>query len=188
VHHGIDPADVPLLRGYLAVVTPVGRALRFVPPWVFTLAGAVLAVDALLLAKRWPWVAFGLVLASTGCDALDGAVAIASRRTTRAGAIADRVADRIADTAFALVLWRCGAPWGIAVAAAALSLLHESVRELRGGARRARITVAERPTRVVCAALGAGCAGTSSVNWPVTVCAAVWCALAVVGLVQLARR
>jgi CDP-diacylglycerol--glycerol-3-phosphate 3-phosphatidyltransferase len=186
LHHGIDPSGL-MLRTYLAVVTPPARRLGCVPPLVFTVVGAVLAVDAVLLAARDPWVAFGLVLASTACDALDGAVAIASGRVSRAGARADKLADRVADSAFALVLWRCGAPWGIAVAAGALSLLHEALREVRGGALRARITVAERPTRVICAALGTACAAISSATWPVTVCGAVWCALAVVGLAQLAR-
>src|ERR1700749_3010347 len=86
LHHGIDPSGMPLLRGYLAVVTPVAKRLRFVPPLVFTVVGAVFAIDAVLLAIRAPWVTFGLVLMATCCDALDGAVAIASGTASRAGA------------------------------------------------------------------------------------------------------
>jgi phosphatidylglycerophosphate synthase len=187
LHYGIDPARIPLLRGWLSLVWRVARPLRKVPPSVFTVLGAVLAVDALLLASTQPWVAVALILVASACDALDGAVAVLAHRATAAGAIADKTADRIADTAFALVMWRCGAPWWLAVVAASLSLLHEAVREIRGGRLRARITVAERPTRVVCAALACVCAGISPAAWPPTVCAAVWVGLALIGIVQLAR-
>jgi phosphatidylglycerophosphate synthase len=187
LHHGIDPGRVPLLASWLRLVWWVARPLRFVPPLVFTALGALFAVDALLLASSQPWAALVLVLVATACDALDGAVAVIAHRASRRGAIADKVADRVADTAFAFVLWRCGAPLWLAVIAAVLSLLHEAVREIRGGALRAKLTVAERPTRVVCAALACGSAAVSSASWPATVCAAVWIALAAIGLVQLAR-
>jgi phosphatidylglycerophosphate synthase len=189
LHDGLDPSRVPLLRTWLRLVwraaRPVARA--GVPPIALTGLGVVLAVDALLLASVQPWVALVLILAATACDALDGAVALLTARATSFGAGADKVADRIADTAFALVIWRCGAPWWLAVLAGALSLLHESVRAVRGGALLARITVAERPTRVICASLACGCAGVSDARWPPTFCAAVWVALAAAGLVQLAR-
>jgi phosphatidylglycerophosphate synthase len=187
LHSGLDPATVPLLRGWLRAVWFVARSLRAVPPMALTVLGAVLAVDALLLASAQPWTALALVLVATGCDALDGAVALETGRATPTGARADRIADRIADTAFAFVIWRCGAPWPLAVAAAALSLGHELWREVRGGPTRSRITVAERPTRVICTVLACGCAGLSSATWPPAVCAAVWVTLAVVGLAQLVR-
>ena len=192
LHHGIDPASVPFLPGYLRVVGALARPLRWVPPLVLTALGALFAVDALLLAAADPWFAFALVLVSTACDALDGAVAVLADRATRSGAVADKLADRIADTAFALVIWRCGAPWWLAAAAGALSLAHEGVREgareVRGHGLRARVTVAERPTRVICTALACVAAGVSAARWPATVCAAVWVVLAVVGLGQLVRR
>jgi phosphatidylglycerophosphate synthase len=187
LHHGIDPARVPLLDPWLRLVGRVARPLRFVHPMVFTGLGVLFAVDALLLAGTQPWFALALVLVATACDALDGAVAVIARRASAAGARADKIADRLADSAFALVLWRCGAPLALAVIAGLLSLVHEGVREVRGGALRAQLTVAERPTRVVCAALACACAGVSSATWPPTVCAAVWVALAVAGLAQLVR-
>jgi phosphatidylglycerophosphate synthase len=187
LHHGIDPARVPFLQPWLRLIWWAARPLRFVAPIVFTVLGAIFAVDALLLASTHPWAALALVLVATVCDGLDGAVAVIARKASRSGAVADKVADRIADSAFALVLWRCGAPLWLAVTAAVLSLLHEAVRELRRGASRARLTVAERPTRVVCAALACGCAGVSSAVWPPMVCAAVWVALAAIGLGQVAR-
>lgn len=190
LHHDLDPSGVPLLRHWLRLMWrlagPLAR-LR-VRPIVVTLAGVVLAVDAALLAARLPWVALALVLLSVVCDGLDGAVAVLSSSASAFGSAADKAADRLADCAFAVVLWRCGAPWWLAVAAGALSLVHEGVRVVLGGARLARITVAERPTRVICAVLACGCAGVSTAAWPPTVCAAAWVALALVGLGQLARR
>jgi phosphatidylglycerophosphate synthase len=181
LHHGIDPARVPLLRGWLRIVWTLARPLRRVPPLAITVGGVLLAIGAVLVA---PWVALALVVAAVLCDAMDGAVALASGRASAFGSIADKVADRIADTAFALVIWQCGAPLWLALAAGALSLVHEAVRVLRGGAALARITVAERPTRAVCTLLACATAGVGT--WAPTVCASVWVALALAGLVQLA--
>jgi CDP-diacylglycerol--glycerol-3-phosphate 3-phosphatidyltransferase len=152
-----------------------------------TVLGAVLALDALLLTADQPWVAMVLVLLATWCDALDGAIAVVTDRASGRGAIADKVADRVADTAFALTIWRCGAPLWLAIVAAAISAAHEAIRETFGGARRSRITVAERPTRVICAVLATGAAGVSTAAWPPTVCAAVWAGLGIVGVAQVAR-
>lgn len=187
LHHGIDPRGNPLLRRWLDAMWLLGRPLARlrVPPLALTVLGALFAIDAALLAHEQPWWALSLVLLAVLCDGLDGAVALYARRVSVSGAYADKVADRVADTAFAAVLWRCGAAWWLALAAAGLSLLHEGLRVVRGGRLSARLTVAERPTRTICAALACGCAGVSSASWPPTVCAAVWAGLAVVGLVQL---
>jgi phosphatidylglycerophosphate synthase len=187
LHHGIDPERVPFLGGWLRLVAAVARPLRFVHPLVFTAIGAVFAVDALLLAGTQPWTALVLIVASTACDALDGAVAVLTARASRFGARADKLADRVSDTAFAFVIWRCGAPWWLAAGAAGLSLAHEAVREVRGGRLRSRLTVAERPSRAICAALACVSAGVSAAHWPASVCGTVWVGLAVVGLAQLAR-
>jgi CDP-diacylglycerol--glycerol-3-phosphate 3-phosphatidyltransferase len=185
LHHGLDPADVPFVRGWLRIVAALARPVHRVPPMVFTVAGAALAVMAVAVAARWPWPALALVAAAVLCDALDGAVAVLADRASALGAVADKAADRVADTAFALVIWRCGAPWWLAGLAAALSLGLEAVRTVRGGAALSRITVAERPSRVICTALACVSAGVSAAVWPATVCAAVWVALALVGLVQV---
>ncbi len=146
-----------------------------VPPTAITLLGVVLAVDAALFAQRLPLVALGLVLGSALCDGLDGAVAVVGERATRVGAAADACADRIADCAFAAVIWQCGAPWWLAAGAAGLSLTHELLRAAPTGRRlRTVITVAERPTRVICTALACVCAAVSSATWPATVFACVW--------------
>ncbi len=166
----------------------LARPIARVPPTAITVTGAVLAVDAALFADRLPLATLGLILASALCDGLDGAVAVVSGRATRVGAAADALADRIADCAFALAIWRCGAPLWLAAAAGALSLVHELSRTVLGGRLRTAITVAERPTRVVCAALAAASAAVSDASWPPTVCAAVWVGAALIGLGQLKRQ
>lgn len=186
LHHGLDPARVPLLQPWLRAVWAVARPLRAVPPTAVTVLGAVLAIDAVLFAADQPWVALALVAVAAFCDALDGAIALLTGRASASGALADKVADRIADSAFALTIWRCGAPLWLAVTAGAISLVHEALRETLGGARRSRITVAERPTRVICTMLACAAAGVSAATWPPTVCAAVWVVLGVIGIVQVA--
>lgn len=186
-HHGIDPSGVPFLRRWLRLVDALSEPfvrLR-VPPMAITVAGALLAVDALLLASRWPWVALVLVLASVLCDAVDGAVAARLGRLSRRGALADRIADRAADTAFAFVLWRCGAPLWLAVVAAASALAVEVQRQ--AVRRPSKLTVAERPTRAICTALACASAGVSVAAWPATVCAAVWIVLHAAAMTQIAR-
>jgi archaetidylinositol phosphate synthase len=185
LHGGLQPS--PLVRRWLRLMWTLARPIARVPPTAITLAGVVLAVDAALLAGDVPLASLGFVLASALCDGLDGAVAVVGRSATRFGALADAVADRIADCAFAVAVWRCGAPWWLAGAAGALSLVHELSRAWPGGRRRTTITVAERPTRVVCAALAASSAAASDASWPPTVCAAAWTGAALIGLGQLAR-
>lgn len=189
LHHGLDAAAIPFLRPWLRAMWWLARPLvrLRVPPVALTAVGVLLALDAVLLASRLPWLALVTVLLSACCDGLDGAVAVLGGTASRFGSVADKVADRVADCAFAAVLWRCGAPWQLALAAGALSLVHEGVRVVLGGRRLARITVAERPSRVICTALACICAGISTADWPPTVCAAVWVGLAVIGLVQVAH-
>lgn len=179
LHRGVRPS--PLVRRWLDLTWTLARPLAAarVPPAAITVAGVVLAVDATLLAARLPLAALALILAAVLCDGLDGAVALFRRRTTQAGAVADALADRVADTAFALTMWQVGAPLWLAVLAAALSAGLEFAR------RRPLITVAERPTRVICAALACISAAVSDATWPPTVCAAVWVAATLVAFGQL---
>lgn len=185
LHHVIDPSHVPLLRGWLRLMwwlaAPFARVR--VPPMVLTMAGVVLAVDAALLAGAHPWAAAVAILASVVCDGLDGAVAVLAGRATRAGAVADAVADRICEVAFAVVLWRCGAPWWLALGAGFLALAVDGLR--RGRRVPSRITVAERPTTTICTLLACASAAVTAADWPVDVCAGVWVAAGLVGLVQL---
>ena len=150
-----------------------------------TFAGVVLAVDGVLLAARHPWAAGACVLAAALCDGLDGAVAVVGDRATRVGAVADAIADRIADAAFAAVLWRCGAPWALALACGVLAVGIDLFRRVRRVRR--VITVGERPSWTICAALACGSSAITSDAWPVLVCASVWLAAGVVGLAQIGR-
>jgi len=181
LHHGLAPS--PLVRRWLCLMWMLARPLVGVrvPPMVVTVVGVLLAVLAPVIAARLPLAALALVVAAALCDGLDGAVAVLGERATRAGAIADSIADRVADTAFALTLWRCGAPLWLALLAGGLSFAQELIR------RRVIITVAERPTRVICAALACGSAAVGDAAWPPTVCAALWVAATVVALAQLTR-
>jgi phosphatidylglycerophosphate synthase len=189
LHHGLDPAGLPFVRGWLRVMWGLAAPLvrLRVPPTAVTVAGAAAALVAVAVAGAAPWVALGLVLVSVVFDGLDGAVAVLADRATAGGRIADAVADRIADCAFAAVIWRCGAPVGLALVAAFASLSLEALRRRVGGRLRSMITVGERPSRTICAVLAGGCAGLSAATWPATVCAAVWIGLAAVGLAQLIR-
>ena len=179
LHRGLRPS--PLVRRWLTLMWTLAGPLAAarVPPAAITAAGVLLALAAPLFAARLPLVALVLVLAAALCDGLDGAVALLQARTTRAGAVADTIADRIADTAFALVIWQAGAPLWLALVAAALSVGLELAR------RRPLITVAERPTRVICTALACVSAAISDAAWPPTVCAAVWVAATLVAFVQI---
>jgi len=189
LHHGIDPAGVPLLAPWLRAMWWLARPLATlgITPSVLTVLGPGAAVGAAAVASSVPLVALLLVVVAVLMDGLDGAVAVVADRAGARGPVLDRIADRVSDCAFAVVLWRCGAPWELAAAAGALSLLHEAVRDVRGGRLRSAITVAERPSRTVCTVLACLCAAISAAAWPPTVCAAVWVALAVVGLGQLSR-
>jgi CDP-diacylglycerol--glycerol-3-phosphate 3-phosphatidyltransferase len=181
LHYGLRPS--PVVRRWLGLMWALARpfAAARVPPTAITVAGAGLAVAAPVVAGRLPSVALALVLGAALCDGLDGAVAVVGGRASRSGAVADAIADRVADTAFALVLWRFGAPLWLALLAAGLSLTQEL------GRRRVVITVAERPTRVICTALACAAAAVSGATWPATVCAAVWVGATVVALGQLRR-
>lgn len=185
LHHGIDPAGVPLLRGWLALMWWAARPLARwrVPPTAVTAVGTLLAVDAVLLARSQPWAAGIAVLGSVVCDGLDGAIAVVGERSTRFGAVADAVADRVGDVAFATVLWRSGAPWWLAVLAGALALTVDALR--RALRVPARITVAERPTWTICTVLACASATVTDATWPVIGCAAVWVAAGVAGCGQL---
>lgn len=185
LHHDIDPAGVPLLLPWLRAMWWLAARLRRVPPWALTALGVALAVGAVLLARGWPLAAAGVVVLAAVCDGLDGAVAVVADRASRGGARADAVADRVADAAFAAVLWRCGVPWGLALACAVVAVGVDLLRRMRRVP--SVITVSERPTWTVCAALAGVCAAVTDLRWPVLVCTAVWLGAGVVGVVQVAR-
>ncbi len=184
LHHGIDPVRVPLLASWLRLMWLLARPLARVPPTLITVLGALLALDAVLLAGSLPSAAAAAVVAAALCDGLDGAVAVVADRATARGARADAVADRVSDAAFAAVVWRSGAPWWLAALCGVLAVGVDLLRRVRRVPT--RITVGERPTWTVCAALAAGSAAATPAHWPVLVCAGVWVAAGIVGVAQIA--
>lgn len=193
------------LHGELEPSGLVVRWLRFVHPLAAGVARAGLGPDALTLAAlttavavtvpavlggRWALLAAALVAVSAVLDALDGAVAVLTGRVTRRGAVLDATCDRVAEAAFGAALWLLGAPPPVAVAAVAVGWLHEYLRARASAAGMSgvgRITVAERPTRVIVAAMflfGAGLFPAAAPGW-VAAGALVWSLSGMVGLAQL---
>jgi phosphatidylglycerophosphate synthase len=164
-----------------------------VRPDAVSVAGVLVAVASVVPAAsggRWPVAAAALVAVSGLLDALDGAVAVLAGRTTRWGFVLDSLCDRIADAAYAGALFAAGAPATLAVAGGAVAWLHEYVRarSVAAGLREVGVvTVSERPTRVLVAALfllGTGLYPTASTSWA-TAGACALTAVGTVGLVQL---
>lgn len=188
---------MPFVRGWLRIVVGVARpvaALR-ISPTAVTAAGVVLAGIAIWPASggdRWPLLAAALAGLSGIADGIDGAVAVLLERVSRRGALADAVADRLSDAAYAAVLWRLGAPAGLALAWVALVWLAEYVRARTEGLLAAPfdvVTVGERPTRILVAFFtGLGCGVLPGRSTGVAVVgAAVGVLAALIGLAQLTR-
>ncbi|MCW2603596.1 MAG: CDP-alcohol phosphatidyltransferase [Pseudonocardiales bacterium] len=195
VHPGMTADAHPMVRNWLRLMWFLGRPLstRGVSPNAVTVSGALLgpvAVGVALVSSRWlALLVLGLLLGGALADGLDGAVAILSDRTSGAGARLDRLADRLADACWALVLWAFGAPLWAAALLIAATLAQEAWRSSLGPAAAGLITVAERPTRLICASLGALCAVIApAASWTASVCAAVWGVAALFALTQLAVR
>ncbi len=198
LHGGVDPRRASLpVRWWLRTAYQLGRLLaRFrVPPAAVTVAGGVLSllVPVAAVGGR-PETAAALVLLASVADATDGAVAIIADRVTRLGYLYDSVADRLGEAAWLVALWLLGGPFWLVVAAGAVTWLHEYVRARATAAGMADVgvvTVAERPTRVIVATLGLALAGVGAVashvlvTGTVTLTAATWLLLGVIGLVQL---
>jgi CDP-diacylglycerol--glycerol-3-phosphate 3-phosphatidyltransferase len=137
-----------------------------------------LAVIPLALAGgRWPLLAVPVVVVSGLVDNLDGAVAVLTGRASRWGAVLDSLADRCSDAAYVVALLVLGGlsdpPWVVACAGAAalLVVLQEYARAVaaaKGMSDVGVVTVSERPTRVIGAAmfcLGAGLYPESADAW-----------------------
>ena len=176
------------LRGAAAVARPVVRA--GIPPNAVTVAALVMAAAAVPLAAIDGWTgpaaACAAVTLSGLLDALDGAVAVQSGRTTKVGFLLDSALDRLADAALpaALAVAANGGTRGIAagdaawvaVAATAACWWLEYVRaraSLAGVTGKQVITPGERPTRIILTAVGLGL--------PFLAMAALWAHVVIVG-------
>jgi CDP-diacylglycerol--glycerol-3-phosphate 3-phosphatidyltransferase len=186
-------------RGWLRLaysVATIAAGLR-VPPTAVTVGGLLLCLTAPGLANwggGWPIGAAVMVLLATLADNVDGALAVLRSRTTPLGGLYDSIVDRLVELCWLAALWVLGAPFWLLACCGAVSWLHEYVRTrafLAGLALGAVGTAGDRIWRVVCTVgglLGAGLVGLvddSLAAGPVTIAAAFWLVLGLVGLVQL---
>lgn len=194
LHGGYDPRTSRLTGGWLAGAYRISRplAVRGVSPDVLTSWGlwSALVVVALALPPRWPLLAAAVVVVSAAFDNLDGCVAALTERATGFGFVLDSVVDRLADAAYLLALWRLGCPVALAVGAGTALGLLEYTRARAGNAgmgQIGRVTVGERPTRVILATLGLVAAGLfPAARAPIaSLAAAATCGVSLVGLGQL---
>jgi phosphatidylglycerophosphate synthase len=201
LHGGFDPETAaPLIRGWVRLAYRGGSLLARlgVTPGAVTLAGLLLCAVVPVAARLGPAgliAAAFVVLAAGFADSFDGAVAVITGRASRSGYVLDSVADRVGEAAWLVAFWLAGAPGWLAVTAGAVSWLHEYVRARATAAGMpdiGAVTVGERPTRVSVAISGLLVGGVAELVHPgwggivVTAAAAVWLALAVIGLAQLA--
>ncbi|MGN9890874.1 CDP-alcohol phosphatidyltransferase family protein [Micromonospora sp. L31] len=200
LHGGFDPrAAAPVVRAWLRFAYHVGYILGRlrITPTAVTVAGVLLCLCVPLFSVRsvnGPIVGALFVLLASVADSVDGAVAVATNRTTRLGYVYDSLADRLGEVAWLAAFWLVGAPGALVVAGGALSWLHEYVRAraVAAGMRDiGAVTVGERPTRVCVALVGLLLAGLTGLIDPdlaagtIAMATAVWVLLAGFGLGQL---
>lgn len=200
LHGGFDPAGAsPVVRGWVRLAYRGGSLLGRlrVGPTAVTGAGLLLCLAvpfAALLGRGGLIFAAVLVLLAAFADGLDGAVAVVTGRVSRIGFVYDSVADRLGEVAWLAAFWVAGAPGWLVVAGGATSWLHEYLRARAtagGMAEIGAVTVGERPTRVSVAISGlliGGVAGFVHPGWDIaviTVAAAGWLILSLIGLAQL---
>ena len=200
LHGGFDPAQAsPVVRGWVRLAYRGGSLLGRlrVGPTAVTCAGLVLCLAVPFAARPGPVgliFAAVLVLLAAFADGLDGAVAVVSGRVSRMGFVYDSMADRLGEVAWLAAFWVAGARGWLVVAGGATSWLHEYLRAraTAGGMTEiGAVTVGERPTRVSVAISGlliGGVAGLVHNGWAatvVTIAAAAWLALSLIGFGQL---
>ncbi len=177
------------LRAMAAIARPVAKA--GVSPNAVTVAACVVGVATFPLAMIDGWVgpaaACLAVIVSGLLDALDGAVAVQSGRTTSVGFLLDSALDRLSDAALpaalAVVAGSTTTAVTLAVASVAATWWLEYVRARGSLAARTRhqdhqadhqvVTPGERPTRMILAGVGLGV--------PPLALAALWGQVVIVG-------
>jgi CDP-diacylglycerol--glycerol-3-phosphate 3-phosphatidyltransferase len=200
LHGGVDPrTSSAFVERWLRISYRAARLLARLRIRASVVTTAGLVCNGLVLFvtaqhRYWPIVAAVLVVLSGLLDTLDGAVAVITNRVTRLGYVYDSVADRIGEAAWVAALWLIGAPGWLAVLVGGLAWLHEYIRARATAAGMSEIgavTLGERPARlilIVVALVLAGLSGMVAVDLPagtVTVVAAVYVLILVIGLIQL---
>ena len=158
LHGGYDPrTGNPWLRGWLTMVYAIARPLarRGIQPDVLTISAIWLAGAVFVPADvggRWAMLAGWTLVASGLFDTLDGCVAVLEDRTTRWGYVLDSAVDRVNDVIYLAAVLSVGAPPELALACGFGFFFMEYVRARAGNAggdEVGRITIAERPNRVI---------------------------------------
>lgn len=158
LHGGYDPrTGNPWLRGWLTMVYAIARPLarRGVQPDVLTISSIWLAAAVFVPAEiggRWAMLAGWVLVASGLFDTLDGCVAVLEDRTTRWGYVLDSAVDRVNDAIYLAAVVSVGAPTELAIVCGFLFFFLEYVRARAGNAggdEVGKITLAERPNRVI---------------------------------------
>jgi phosphatidylglycerophosphate synthase len=196
LHGGYDPrTGSRWLLGWLSLVFFLARPLarRGVHPDVLTVWSLWVSALVVVVADaggRWLLLAAWVLAASGLLDNLDGCVAVLQRRTTRWGYVLDSVVDRTSDGLYLVAMVLVGVPIELAVLCGFLFFLLEYVRARAGNAggdEVGRITMAERPTRVIVLAVTLLAAGAvvSSASTIVTAGTAVVTGMTLLAVVQL---
>jgi phosphatidylglycerophosphate synthase len=156
----IDPATHTFVRPYTAVMYRLARPFaRFgCHPDAITAAGLSLgaAVVALANSRVGAAAAGVVVICSLLTDGIDGAVAALTKRSTTFGFVLDSVVDRIVDVLWLIALVRVGASgaWAVGAGGALMLLEYVRARGLAASSEAGVITIGERPTRMMAAAIG----------------------------------
>jgi phosphatidylglycerophosphate synthase len=196
LHGGYDPRTATVwVRFWLTLVYRIGRPLarRGVQPDVITISSIWLALAVFVPASaggHWPILAGWVLVASGLFDTLDGCVAVLQKRTSRWGYVLDSVVDRINDVVYLAAVVSVGAPVELAVVCGTGFFLLEYARARAGNAggdEVGRVTVGERPMRVIflAAAIHFGGVFVGASELVATIGLWVMTAFTAVGLVQL---
>ena len=137
------------------VFSPVARvvAKSRVPPNALTLLGPVVAtLAAWMYVQQQLGLALILLLLSGFVDALDGAVARATGKTSVFGGVLDSICDRYSDAIvlFGVILggW-VSTIWGIIAIVGSLLVSYARARAEAAGVTQLGIGIAERPERLI---------------------------------------
>ncbi|MCW2778057.1 MAG: CDP-diacylglycerol--glycerol-3-phosphate 3-phosphatidyltransferase [Frankiales bacterium] len=196
LHGGYDPRTATVwVRFWLTLVYRIGRPLakRGVQPDVVTLSSVWIALAVFVPAAQgghWPILAGWVLVASGLFDTLDGCVAVLEDRTTKWGYVLDSLVDRVNDVVYLVAVVSVGAPPVLAITCGVGFFLMEYARARAGNAGGdavGRVTVGERPMRVIflSASIHFGGVFVAHAHAVATVGLSVMTAFTAVGLAQL---
>ncbi len=135
--------------------TPVARVIARskIPPNALTLLGPIVATFAAwMYIQQQLALALLLLLLSGFVDALDGAVARATGKTTAFGGVLDSVCDRYSDAIVLIGVILGGWSstfWGILTIVGSLLVSYTRARAEAAGVQQLGVGIAERPERLI---------------------------------------